>query len=347
MDINEVARTSGVPASALRYYEEKGLIASVGRHGLRRLFGPGVLERLALITLGRNAGFALDDLAALFDNTRHHGFPVLDRAGSLYGMVTLSDLQHSVETGLPPDTPTERITTRELVVVHPDQSLNEALRRFAQADVGRIPVVARANPRELLGVLRRSDIVKAYNRGAMQRVELEHRLQHMRASSHSGAHLVEITLQPGGSADGRAVRELQLPQQTIITAIRRDGRTIIPRGETILRGGDQLTLLAHSEHSADMPTSLMGGAAADAAPRYHDLVLPPDAPAVGRLVAELGLPPGALIVALRRGGQTHTVHGRTQLAAGDELTVLAPGKDLAAIMRCLLGDAAVERRARR
>ena len=66
LDIGEVARRSGLPASTLRFYEEKGLIASVGRHGLRRLFGPGVLERLALITLGRNAGFALDDLAALF-----------------------------------------------------------------------------------------------------------------------------------------------------------------------------------------------------------------------------------------------------------------------------------------
>ena len=67
LDIAEVAGRSGLPASTLRFYEEKGLIASVGRHGLRRLFGPGVLERLALITLGRNAGFALDELAALFE----------------------------------------------------------------------------------------------------------------------------------------------------------------------------------------------------------------------------------------------------------------------------------------
>lgn len=66
LDIAEVAAHSGLPPSTLRFYEEKGLIASVGRHGLRRLFGPGVLERLALITLGRIAGFSLDDLAALF-----------------------------------------------------------------------------------------------------------------------------------------------------------------------------------------------------------------------------------------------------------------------------------------
>lgn len=65
LDIGEVARRAGVPASTLRFYEEKGLIASVGRRGLRRVFDAGVLERLALITLGRTAGFALDEIAAM------------------------------------------------------------------------------------------------------------------------------------------------------------------------------------------------------------------------------------------------------------------------------------------
>ncbi len=66
LDITEVARRSGVPASTLRFYEEKGLIASVGRRGLRRLFEPGVLERLALIALGRAAGFSLEEIARTF-----------------------------------------------------------------------------------------------------------------------------------------------------------------------------------------------------------------------------------------------------------------------------------------
>ncbi|AGP38169.1 helix-turn-helix domain-containing protein [Sorangium cellulosum] len=66
LDITEVARRSGVPASTLRYYEEKGLIASTGRRGLRRLFAPGVLERLALIGLGQVAGFSLDEIAQMF-----------------------------------------------------------------------------------------------------------------------------------------------------------------------------------------------------------------------------------------------------------------------------------------
>jgi len=66
LDIAEVARRSGVAASALRFYEQKGLIASAGRRGRRRLFAPGVLERLALIVMARAAGFSLEEIASMF-----------------------------------------------------------------------------------------------------------------------------------------------------------------------------------------------------------------------------------------------------------------------------------------
>ncbi|PWI13194.1 MerR family transcriptional regulator [Streptomyces sp. Act143] len=76
LDIGEVARRAGVPASTLRYYEEKGLITPVGRRGLRRQYDPGVLERLALIALGRTAGFSLDEIARVF---APDGRPDIDR----------------------------------------------------------------------------------------------------------------------------------------------------------------------------------------------------------------------------------------------------------------------------
>ena len=66
MDIAEVARRSGVRASTLRYYEEKGLVASVGRDGLRRRFGPAILDQLALIALGQAAGLSLDEIKTMF-----------------------------------------------------------------------------------------------------------------------------------------------------------------------------------------------------------------------------------------------------------------------------------------
>lgn len=76
IDIVEVAKRSGLRASTLRYYEERGLIESIGRRGLKRIFEPYVLERLALIALGRQAGFSLDEIAAMFDP---RGMAVIDR----------------------------------------------------------------------------------------------------------------------------------------------------------------------------------------------------------------------------------------------------------------------------
>jgi len=66
MDIAEVSKKAGVPASTLRFYEEKGLIASTGRQGMRRRFAPGVLDQLALIALGQAAGFSLDEIGSMF-----------------------------------------------------------------------------------------------------------------------------------------------------------------------------------------------------------------------------------------------------------------------------------------
>jgi len=65
LDIGEVVRRAGIPASTLRFYEEKGLIAAIGRRGLRRVYDERVLERLALIALGRAAGLSLDEVASM------------------------------------------------------------------------------------------------------------------------------------------------------------------------------------------------------------------------------------------------------------------------------------------
>jgi MerR family redox-sensitive transcriptional activator SoxR len=66
LDIADVVQRSGMPASTLRFYEAKGLIASAGRRGMRRLFDSKVLERLAVIALGRAAGFSLEEIAQSF-----------------------------------------------------------------------------------------------------------------------------------------------------------------------------------------------------------------------------------------------------------------------------------------
>lgn len=76
-DTAEVSRRTGVPASTLRYYDEQGLIRSIGRRGLSRLFDASVLDRLALIALGRSAGFSLGEIGGMFGPD---GRPRINRA---------------------------------------------------------------------------------------------------------------------------------------------------------------------------------------------------------------------------------------------------------------------------
>jgi MerR family redox-sensitive transcriptional activator SoxR len=68
LDIGEVARRLRLSAATLRFYEDEGLIQSVGRKGLRRLYAKSVIERLTLIGLGRAAGFSLKEVGAMLDS---------------------------------------------------------------------------------------------------------------------------------------------------------------------------------------------------------------------------------------------------------------------------------------
>lgn len=76
MDISEVAKRAGVAASRLRFYEEKGLIQSVGRRGQRRVFAAEVLDQLAFIALGQAAGFSLDEIRPMLAQGSE---PAIDR----------------------------------------------------------------------------------------------------------------------------------------------------------------------------------------------------------------------------------------------------------------------------
>lgn len=76
MDISQVAKRSGIAASTLRYYEKKGLIQSVARHGLKRVFPTNIMQQLALISLGQSAGFSLDEIRQMLGP---NGQPEIDR----------------------------------------------------------------------------------------------------------------------------------------------------------------------------------------------------------------------------------------------------------------------------
>jgi cell volume regulation protein A len=64
--------------------------------------------------------------------------------------------------------------------------------------------------------------------------------------------LVEFAVEPSHSINGSHVRELGLPRDTLVAAIRRNGHAIPPRGSTVVTAGDRLFVLTPPERRPDL-----------------------------------------------------------------------------------------------
>ncbi len=107
------------------------------------------------------------EVAAEIHRAGHQGFPVLDPEGRLVGIVTHYDVRRALEEGLD-EHPVREVETQRLTVTHAEESLEEALEKMALAEVGHLPVVAMADAQRLVGMLSRGDIVRAYQRKALE-----------------------------------------------------------------------------------------------------------------------------------------------------------------------------------
>nr|MDO8061855.1 chloride channel protein [Candidatus Freyrarchaeum guaymaensis] len=96
----------------------------------------------------------------LAERTHHSGFPVVNK-GKLVGIVTFNDMITAVEEGKEEER-IGTIATENLIVAYPDETVRQALDKMVEHDVGRLPVVDRGDPSKLLGIITRSDILKAH-----------------------------------------------------------------------------------------------------------------------------------------------------------------------------------------
>ncbi len=301
-------------------------------------------KRLDTIQATATIGEAIDQLNA----THHHGMPVVEEVGAtdaleerIVGIVTLSDIRRATAKGLNLNDSVMTIATTDLLLTYPDETLNDALRTFSIRDVGRLPVVERANSQRLVGMLRRQDVVRAYSTGVMRRSELEQRITTMQIRSHSGSEVVELIVDKTSPLAGRTVRSLALPNDCLLANVRRGYQARLPRGSTVLRPGDRLTFLASPE--AVVQLEGLGSATQtervniDLSPRYHRVDIHPDAPAAGKSVRSLSLK-GVLLVSVEREDHTLIPHGDTVIQPGDTLTLFAEPYDLPPVLEVLTGS---------
>ncbi|MGD8398024.1 MAG: chloride channel protein [Anaerolineae bacterium] len=188
---------------------------------------------------------SLGDLADEFIRTHHHGFPVVDGMGDIVGVVSIRDLEQAVSLGGTEGKVVADIATmHDLLIAYPDEPMWKALRRMAPRDVSRLPVVANEKSRRLVGVLRRRDIVRAYERAIARRAQAQHQAEALRLSKLNRARFTQVVIPPGAPSDGQRVSELDLPPECLIVSIHRGRKLLVPHGYTLLEAGDRVTVLA-------------------------------------------------------------------------------------------------------
>jgi CIC family chloride channel protein len=194
----------------------------------------------------------LKKLAQVFNQTRRHGLAVLDQQGKLWGIVTVGDLERSINNGDPlSTTKVEEIATRseKLWVTYPEENIGEALNKMSLYGFGRLPVVSRDDPKHLVGLVQRRDVVKAYKLALTKRAEIQHRTKRMQMRNIDGTEFVDSTLKDDSGAVGKTIGEIAeaLPNDCIFISIRRNSRVMIPHGDTKLLSGDQITAFIQSK----------------------------------------------------------------------------------------------------
>ncbi|MGD8857985.1 MAG: chloride channel protein, partial [Chloroflexota bacterium] len=187
----------------------------------------------------------VSELADLFSHTHHHGLLVVDEHDKLWGIVTLTDLDGNVRDEGPRDITAADIGTPwpHLKVAYPDETLGDALARMAPRGLGRMPVVSREDPYELLGLIRRQDIITAYDLALTRRANINHQTRQAQSQTKEAMEFVEVHLSAGDPVVGKTVAEISgtLPEESVLVSITRGKRVIIPHGNTRFETGDQIT----------------------------------------------------------------------------------------------------------
>jgi CIC family chloride channel protein len=210
-----------------------------------------VSQAMASLQIALSPELTLREAEQMLMNLTISGAPVLNKAGFLQGILTLRDIQ-KVSLDERDQKRVEEYMTRQIQVVHPDDTLDDALEHLTTRGISWVPVVdieVAREKRKVLGILSVTDIVHAY------RLSFSKDLRRMRGLV-KGTVMLETRITPGMPLAYQTLREAHLPKGTLAVSIRRDDELLFPRGATRVLPGDVVTFLVNPQGEGLLRTYL-------------------------------------------------------------------------------------------
>jgi len=231
-------------------------------------------------------------------------------------------------------------TTEGLSVAYPYEPMWVALRRLGIHDVSRLPVVKREGSRELVGVVRRGDIIRAYHHAIIKKASHQHRVEVLRLGKLDDTSFVDINISPQSPVVGHRVSEINLPAECLIVSVRRGRKLYVAHGYTVFQAGDRVTVFADSDSIPGVRECLASKPPGyeeveEHSVRHREFIIPVGATCCGKKVRDLSLPPDCILVSIRRSDETIVPRGNTVLQAGDVVEIFGVQDELTEVEICL------------
>lgn len=166
------------------------------------------------------------------------GVSVLDKRGNLLGVLTLADISR-VPLAEREHRSVEEAMNRDVMVAHPNDTLDVTLEQLTSHRIGWMPVVevdAVGGGRRLIGRISAQEIMRTY------RETLAKGSRRMRGLVE-GTVMLEVEIAAGSRLAGRPLREAHMPAESLVVSIRRQNELHFPRGSTVIEAGDIVTFL--------------------------------------------------------------------------------------------------------
>ncbi len=111
----------------------------------------------------------VSEVLSMIERTGHIGFPVIDE-GKLVGVITFKDVE-KVEAEERDKVPVSEVMTKKVITTYPDDDLESCLQKLVVNDIGRVLVVKKGDPAQVVGLVTKKDIIKAHARAYQTRTE--------------------------------------------------------------------------------------------------------------------------------------------------------------------------------